>query len=154
MEDTQRENETRTNMKAKLSQADRIEVGVVLFRDDFYDLLMGQTTNPLQAALKAAHLPGECWRAEPKHGWAVEADEEGNCTTLATEPYEAPAGWRWVAVMGLLHLPPNKLQPFMYLHGPEQANFNGVSLKTMEAIFDQFVRRIEIKAQGPWYSRN
>jgi hypothetical protein len=142
-------------MKVKLARAEKIEVGVVLFRDDFYRLIMGQNRDRNQleaAALQAARL-NECWKAEPKDGWGVESDDEGNCTTLATEPYEAPAGWRWVAVMGVMHLP-DGLQPFMYEHGPEQANFNMVSRRAMENIFHEFVRRVEIKAQGPWHSRN
>jgi hypothetical protein len=86
-----------------LANSKRVEVGIVLFRSDFYDLEMKAELDPSVADLE------ECWRVEPKPGWTVVADDQGNMSAEATERYEPPAGWQWVATVALVLTPgPNR----------------------------------------------
>lgn len=82
-----------------LARAERVEVVVVLFRNDFY-LAMTPTANP-----SLHDLEGEYWKMEFQPGWTITADNEDSLTANSTEPYEAPAGWRWVATMALVLIP-------------------------------------------------
>ncbi len=91
-----------------LAKAERVEVMAVLFRPDFYAMALEPELNP---ALN--DLQGECWRMEPQPAWTVTADSDDNMTTHATEPYEPPADWRWVATMALVLIPKRSGAPGM-----------------------------------------
>ena len=94
---------TMSEIQRMLANATRVDVAIVLFRDDFYDAAMEPVHNPAMNDLE------ECWRMEPKPGWTITADREDKMTAQAPEPYDLPKGWRYVATMAVVLIPdPNR----------------------------------------------
>jgi hypothetical protein len=136
-----------SEIQEMLANANRVEVSIVLFRDDFDRLEMEPELDA-----KVADLD-DCWRVEPKPGWTVVADDQGNMSVDAPERYEAPAGWRWVATLALLLVPERG--------SSDQAKCRGYGLwfamagvhppPHLEAFFeylrDEMLRRVKIKAE-------
>jgi hypothetical protein len=126
-----------------LAKAERVEVAIVLFREDFLALAMKPELDPAMKDLD------ECWRIEPKPGWTVTTDDEDNMTALATEPFEPPAGWRWVATMALVLIPNPGGPPGMCFGLGTWFAMAGVNpTPRMEAFLDFFERRNDVAGGG------
>jgi len=88
-----------SEIQEMLAQATSVEVLTVLFRTDFYCLVMEPMLDPVVADLE------ECWQLMPQTGWMITADGDDNITAHSPERYEPTAGWRYVATMALVLIP-------------------------------------------------
>jgi hypothetical protein len=86
----------KTEIQRMLETAVSMEVGIVLARDDFYAALQAPVPDPTKFDKTVA------WKIEPKEGWTVSADNEGNLTTVGTPSYKPPVGWHWVGTIALI----------------------------------------------------
>jgi hypothetical protein len=137
---------TMTEIQRMLANATRVDVAIVLFRNDFYDLAMEPVHNPAMNGLE-----GECWRMEPQSGWTITADSEDNMTAPEPEPYDLPQGWRYVATMAVVLIPdPNRTDGMCFGRGMwfPMAGINPTPQiqSFLDILRDETMRRAKVKA--------